>query len=142
MILIQVAPQLQFNSMDYEIALQTQMEDHGIFDYDLSPFNGLLDMPPSGAATNNDQNRMEEGLSLEDLLPSNDLVDDEQNEWQLQFDTIEDEDFMTSLFPDQDEFSYLEAGHPLRPDYRAPDYDGDSSDTDPKRANAWVKKYS
>ncbi|XWS76785.1 hypothetical protein CRYUN_Cryun01aG0207600 [Craigia yunnanensis] len=135
---MEVAPQLQFNSMDYEIALQTHMEDHGIFDYDLSPFNGLLDMPSSSAATNNGQNRMEEGLSLEDLLPFDDFVDDEQNEWQLQFDTIEEEkDFMTSLFPDQDECSYIAAGHPLRPNHRAPDYDGDSSDTDPKRANAW-----
>ncbi|XWS46328.1 hypothetical protein CRYUN_Cryun14cG0055900 [Craigia yunnanensis] len=114
---MEVAPRLQYNTMDYEIALQTQMEDQGIFDYDLSPFNGSLDLPSSSAITSNDQNKMEEEcFTLEDLLPSNDLIDDEQNEWQRHFGTIEQEkDFMTYMFPNQDEY-------PFRPDYRTPDY--------------------
>ncbi|XWS31950.1 hypothetical protein CRYUN_Cryun23aG0119400 [Craigia yunnanensis] len=137
---MEVAPQLQFDGMDYEIAWQTQMEDQRIFDYDFSPFNGLLDIPSYSAVTKNDQNRMEEGLSLEDLPPSNDWVEDEQIEWQ--FDTIEEEkDFMISQFPVQDEHSYVEAQHPIRPDYRPRDYAGDSSDTDPEWANAWCDEF-
>ncbi|XVF22253.1 hypothetical protein REPUB_Repub12eG0157700 [Reevesia pubescens] len=114
---MEVAPQLHPNNMDYEIAFQTQFEDQGIFDYDLS---GLLNIPSSSGVTTNDQNRMEEeGISLEDLLLSNGLVDDEQNEWQLQFDTIDEErDFMVSMFPDQDDRSYEETRYRLCP----PDY--------------------
>ncbi|XP_022770666.1 NAC domain-containing protein 45-like isoform X2 [Durio zibethinus] len=130
---------MEINNMDYEIAWQTQMEDQDIFDYDLdyrlSQLNDLFD----SAVTNNDQNRME-GISLEDLPPYDDLVDDEQNEWQHQFDTTieEERNFMTSLFPGQDhQHSYAEVGHPLRRDYRAPYYAEDSRDTDPKWANAW-----
>ncbi|XP_022757652.1 NAC domain-containing protein 86-like [Durio zibethinus] len=136
---MEVAPQLPSDNMDYEIALQIQMKDQGIFDYDLSSYNGLHDLPSSSAIASNGQNRMEEeGISLEDLLQSNDPVDDEQNEWQLQFDTIEEEnEFMISLFHDQDENSYVEAGHHLHLDYRAPDHIGDGSDTDPVWTDEW-----
>ncbi|XP_021279672.1 protein NTM1-like 9 isoform X2 [Herrania umbratica] len=133
---MEVAPQPQSNSIDYEIALQTQFEDEGIFDYDLY-----------------DQSRMEEeGITLEDL-PSNDQswIDqpqsnsmdyDEQTEWQFQFDTIEQElYFMTSTFPDQDDRSYEETGYPLRPNYGAPDFAGGSSNTDLEQANAWRDQF-
>ncbi|XVE77362.1 hypothetical protein DITRI_Ditri13aG0056300 [Diplodiscus trichospermus] len=114
---MEVAPQPESYSMDYEIALQTQMEDQGIFDYDLSPLNSLLDLPPSIAVTSYDQNNMEEeGFTLEDLPPSNDLVDDEQNDWQVHFGTIEQEkDFMTRMFPNQEEYPHCS-------DYRTSDY--------------------
>ncbi|XVF72913.1 hypothetical protein PTKIN_Ptkin12aG0158800 [Pterospermum kingtungense] len=99
---MEVAPQMQSDSMDYEFALQAQLADQGAFDDDIIP---LL---PSAVASN-DQNRMEEGISLEDLLTD----DDEQNEWRCQFDTIEEEsDFLTSLFP----------VHDYHPDYRPPGY--------------------
>ncbi|XVF33059.1 hypothetical protein REPUB_Repub17cG0135600 [Reevesia pubescens] len=117
---MEVAPQLQSNSMDYELALQTQMEDEGIFAYDLPPSNGLLDHPSSIAITNNDQSSDEGGLSLEDLglILSNNTIEQEMN-------------FMTSTFPKQDECSYGENRYP-----RAPYYAGDSSDTDPEWGNA------
>ncbi|KAK6239616.1 hypothetical protein QUC31_005085 [Theobroma cacao] len=119
---MEVAPLPQSNSMDYEIALQTQLEYEGIFDYDL-----------------NDQSRMEEeGITLEDIPSSNDLDYDDESEWRLQFDTIEPEkDFMTSMFPDQDDGFYAETGYPLRPNYGAPGFAEDSSDTDLEQANAW-----
>ncbi|XVE77365.1 hypothetical protein DITRI_Ditri13aG0056400 [Diplodiscus trichospermus] len=115
----EVAPQSQSCSMDFEIAFQTQMEDDGIFEYDLQPLNSLLNLPPSSAGTSYDQNNMEEEIfTWEDLPPSNDLVDDEQNDLLVHFGTIEQEkDFMTCMFPNQEEY-------PHRPDFWTPDYVG------------------
>ncbi|KAE8660547.1 NAC domain containing 69-like protein isoform 1 [Hibiscus syriacus] len=137
---MEVVRQPQSESMDYEMALQMQMqmEDEGIFASDLSPSRGTHDLPP--ASVNNEQIMIEEGISFEDLdfLPPDALVDEEQNEWQLQFDTIEEErEFMDSFFSNQEEHTNVEAEHIYCLDYRATDYAGNRHDTDPKWDNAW-----
>ncbi|KAE8708676.1 NAC domain containing 69-like protein isoform 1 [Hibiscus syriacus] len=137
---MEVVRQPQSDSMDYEMALQMQMEDEGIFASDLSPSMGSHDLPPT--SVDNGQIVIEEGISFEDLdfLQSDALVDEEQNEWQLQFDPIEEErEFMDSLFNNQEEHSNVEAEHIYSLDYRATDYAGDRHDTDPKWDNAWTQ---
>ncbi|GMJ00988.1 hypothetical protein HRI_003768100 [Hibiscus trionum] len=135
---MEVARQPQSDDMDYEMALQMQMEDEGIFASDLSPSTGSHDLPSTSSRINNGPIVIEEGLSFGDLdfLQS----DEEQNEWQLQFDTIEEErEFMNSLFHNQEEPSNVGAEHiqVQNLDYRTTNHAGDTCDTDPEWDNAW-----
>ncbi|KAK8636169.1 hypothetical protein V6N13_004877 [Hibiscus sabdariffa] len=132
----EVAPQPQSDDMDYEMALQMQLEDEGIFASDLSPSTGSRDLPSTSATINNGHIMIEdEGFSFEELdfLQS----DEERNEWQLQFDTVEEEmEFMNSLFHSQEEPSNVEAEHMHHLHNGATNSAGDRCDADPEWDNA------
>ncbi|KAK8494406.1 hypothetical protein V6N12_002354 [Hibiscus sabdariffa] len=132
----EVAGQPHSDDMDYEMALKMQLEDEGIFASDLSPSTGSRGLPSTSATVNNGHIMIEdEGFSFEELdfLQS----DEEQNEWQLQFDTVEEEmEFMNSLFHNQEEPSNVEAEHIHHLHNRATNYAGDRCDADPEWDNA------